>query len=81
VKPEEIYGGNTKEEAVGIFDRVLNNTASEAQKNVVIANAAFAIQVLEGGKKEIDECVAIARESVESGRALEVFKKYVEINR
>lgn len=80
VKPDEIYGGNTKEEAVGIFDKVLNNTATEAQKNVVIANAAFAVQVLEGGKKEIDECVALARESVESGKALEAFKKYVEIN-
>jgi anthranilate phosphoribosyltransferase len=29
--PEELFGGNTPHEAAGIFDRVLNNTATEAQ--------------------------------------------------
>lgn len=79
-KAEELTGGNTKEDAVKIFDNVLSNTATEAQKNVVIANAAFAIQVLEGGKKDILECCAMARESIESGKAMACFKKYVEIN-
>lgn len=79
VKPEELRGGNTKEEAVNIFDNVLQNTATEAQKNVVIANAAFAIQCYENGK-DINECVAIARESIESGKAFEALKKYVEVN-
>lgn len=79
VKPEELRGGNTKEEAVNIFDNVLQNTATEAQKNVVIANAAFAIQCYENGK-DINECIAIARESIESGKAFEALKKYVEVN-
>lgn len=79
VKPEELRGGNTKEEAMNIFDNVLQNTATEAQKNVVIANAAFAIQCYDNGK-DINECIAIARESIESGKAFEALKRYVEVN-
>ena len=79
-KANELVGGETKEDAVKIFDNVLADTATDTQKNVVIANAAFAIQVLENGSKDIKECCAIARESIESGKALECFKKYVEIN-
>ena len=79
-KPEELVAGATEEEAVKIFDAVLENRALPAQKEIVIANAAFGIQVLEKGKREIDECVAIARESIDSGKALSTFKKFVEIN-
>ena len=75
----ELRGGDTKEEAMQIFDNVLENKSTTAQKNVVIANAAFAIQVYEGGK-DIAECIAIARESIESGRAYQALKKYVEVN-
>lgn len=79
VKGEELQGGVTKEEAVKIFDNVLENTATAAQKNVVIANAAFAIQAYEGGK-DIMECIEIARESIESGKAIAALRKYVEVN-
>ncbi len=79
-KPEELVGGATEEEAKEIFDAVLENRALPAQKNIVLANAAFGIQVLERGQKEIDECIAIARESIDSGRALATFRKFVEIN-
>lgn len=80
--PEELCGSatSTKEDAMRVFDSVLEDKAEPSQKNVVIANAAFAIQVLEAGKKDIEECVAIARESLESGKALQVLKKFVEIN-
>ena len=79
-KPEELVGGATEIEAKEIFDRVLENRALPAQKNIVLANAAFGIQVLERGEKEIDECIDIARESIDSGRALATFKKFVELN-
>lgn len=79
-KPEELVAGATEEEAARIFDSVLANTALPAQKNIVLANAAFAIQVLECGRKEINECVAIARESIDSGRAQATFRKFVELN-
>lgn len=79
-KPEELVGGATEEEAAEIFDNVLANKALPAQKNIVLANAAFGIQVLEKGKKSIEECIAIARESIDSGAALNIFKKFVEFN-
>ena len=79
--PEELVGGATEEEAAQIFDAVLQGTALQAQKNIVMANAAFAIQVLEKGKKSIEECIDIARESLDSGKALSTFRRFVEINR
>lgn len=79
-KPEEVRGGATEEEAKDIFDAVLENRALPAQKNIVLANAAFGIQVMEQGKKSVEECVEIARESIDSGRALATFKKFVELN-
>lgn len=80
-KPEELMGGATEEEAKEIFDNVLDNTALPAQKNIVLANAAFAIQVLERGQKSIDECIEIARESIDSGKAKQTFLKFVELNK
>ena len=79
-KPEELRAGADEKEAKEIFDNVLANTALPAQKNVVLANAAFGIQVLEKGKKDIEECVEIACESIDSGKALATFKKFVELN-
>ena len=79
-RPEELRAGADEKEAKEIFDNVLANTALPAQKNVVLANAAFGIQVLEKGKKDIEECVEIARESIDSGKALATFKKFVELN-
>ena len=78
-RPEELYGGTTKEEASRIFDDVLMNQATESQKNVVLINAALAIHVIEP-KKSISECIDIARQSLESGKALQVLKKFIEIN-
>ena len=79
-KPEELRAGADEKEAKEIFDNVLANTALPAQKSVVLANAAFGIQVLEKGKKDIEECVEIARESIDSGKALATFKKFIELN-
>lgn len=79
-KPHELVAGANEEEAAAIFDSVLENRCLPAQKNIVLANAAFAIQVLEGGQKPIEECIDIARISIESGSARNVFRKFVEIN-
>lgn len=78
--PEELVGGANEDEAAEIFDAVLENRALPAQKNVVLANAAFGIQVMEKGKKSIEECLEIARESIDSGKALATFRKFAEIN-
>lgn len=80
ITPEELKAGANEQEAKEIFDNVLNNTATKAQKDVVLANAAFAIQVMEKGQKSIEDCIETARESIDSGKALATFKKFAEIN-
>ena len=79
VKPADIYGGNTAEEAMQIFDNVLENKCTEAQKSVILANAACGIGLMEEGLT-ISETISKARESLESGKAHECFRKFVEIN-
>lgn len=79
-RPEELFGGNTPQAAARIFDNVLAGTATPAQTQCVLVNAAFAIQVIEP-EKDIDTCIAIARESLESGRALATLKKFIDINK
>lgn len=77
---EELSGGDTVEDAATIFNNVLNNCSTQAQKDVVVINAAFAINT-RCPQKSIEECIAIAKESLESGKAAEVLKKFVEVNR
>lgn len=76
---EELNGGETVGDAAQIFRNVLNNQGTEAQKNCVIANAAFAIQTIEPALS-IEECISKAKESIESGKALKTLKKFVELN-
>lgn len=77
--PNAIWGGNTIEEACRIFDSVLEGTSTEAQRNVVLANAAAAISILEP-EKSLEDCLLIATESLESGRAYATLRKFVELN-
>ena len=79
VRPEDIYGGSTPQEAMKIFDSVLEGTCSEAQKSVILANAACGITVMDRNLS-VGESIEMARESLDSGRALNVLKKFVEIN-
>ena len=75
----DLDGGQTPKEAAKIFDNIMNNTATEAQKNVVVVNSAFAIHVI-CPEKTIEECITLAKESLESGRALNTLKKFIELN-
>ena len=75
----DLDGGSTPEEAARIFDAVLENKATEAQRNCVVINSAFAIQVI-CPEKSIETCIAEAMESLDSGRALATFKQYVSLN-
>ena len=75
----DLDGGSTPEEAARIFDAVLENKATEAQRNCVVINSAFAIQVI-CPEKSIETCIAEAKESLDSGRALATFKQYLSMN-
>ncbi|HIT98145.1 MAG TPA: anthranilate phosphoribosyltransferase [Candidatus Merdimorpha stercoravium] len=78
--PSELWGGETVEQAARIFDAVLEGTASPGQSDCVQANAAFAIRTLDPALSW-EEARAKARESLESGRAAECFRCFVELNR
>lgn len=54
-------------------------TATDAQKNVVIANTALGIHCVYP-EKSLADCVAEASESLKSGKALAVFKKLMVLN-
>ena len=71
---EELFGGETVADAARIFINVLEGTGTEAQQNVVIANAALGIRCIYPEKSLID-CVAEASESLKSKKALAVFQK------
>lgn len=77
---QDIVGGNTLEDAVSIFNRVINCEATQSQMDVVIANAAFAIQVIEDSKP-IAECIEIAKDSLYSKKAQFVLNKFIELNK
>lgn len=75
----DLSGGETIDDAARIFDRILRNEGTPAQSNCVIANAAFAIQVI-CPEKKIEVCLAEAREALESGRALQTFSRFIALN-
>ena len=78
-RSEELFGGNTPQEAAKIFRNVLKNEATQAQINAVVVNAAAAIQTIET-KLDIQSCIDIAKESLDSGNARQTLEKFIELN-
>jgi anthranilate phosphoribosyltransferase len=73
ITQEAIFGGNTIKESAEIFMKVIRGNGTEAQNNVVAANAGMAIATV----KKINpvEGFELAKESLLSGKGLEVLKK------
>lgn len=80
VRQEDLSGGNSVEDAAKIFKNVLEGKGTEAQQNVVIANAALGIQCI-SPEKSLASCIAEASESLASGKALNVLIKLMESNK
>jgi len=77
IRSQELFGGNRVKDAAGIFIAILSGEGSTAQNQVATANAALAIQCMEP-EKQLDECLAIASESLESGKALQSLKNFLQ---
>ena len=73
INPDEIKGGESIKDSASIFTKILENKATKSQTDVVLANSAIAIQTITN--KTIDECLSIARQSIDSGSALNCLKK------
>ena len=80
LKETDLFGGKTISDSAAIFLNVLNNSGTIAQKNVVIANSAMAIYCAKP-EFSIEECILLAKESLESKRALQAFKKLLIITK
>lgn len=77
IQPQAIFGGDTVEESAKIFEAILKGEGTKAQNEVVLANAAMAIQCGKGVSTE--DALGMARESLESGKALQTFKRILEL--
>jgi anthranilate phosphoribosyltransferase len=73
-----LHGGDSIEEAAEIFLSVLENRATTEQKNTVLANSALAISCFQKGQSLIDS-VDTARESIDSGKALQCFRRLIDV--
>ncbi len=70
---QDIISGKTIEDSARIFLNVLNNEATQAQKNVVLVNSAMAIQTVMP-QLSWQEAIDKATESLASKKALDAFK-------
>lgn len=79
IKQEAIFGGNTVEDAAKIFVDIINGKGTDAQNNVVCANAGLAISTV----KEVShqEGFEIAKDSLFSGKAKGSLDKLIELSK
>lgn len=78
VTAAQLHGGESVADAAEIFKTILENKGTTAQNHAVLANAGMAIAT--GKQISISEGIAEAKESLESGKALASFKKFIAIN-
>ncbi len=79
LRPEELFGGKTVAASAKVFEKVLRGEGSKAQKAVVTANAGLAIHC---ARPEVsrEDCIALAQETLDSGKALATFEKFLRLN-
>jgi len=78
IQQSEIVGGDSIEESAQIFLNVLQGKGTDAQNNVVCANAGVAIATVEN--KSIRDGFEKAKESLLSGKGLIALKKLQELS-
>lgn len=75
---EQLFGGNTVEEASQIFTNIINGSGTATQNNVVLINAAIAIQTYKQ-ELEINEAFEFAKESLFDLKALQSLQTLKQI--
>jgi len=78
-QPSDIFGGNSVAESADIFNTVLSGKGTEAQNNVVIANAALALNCY-SPDKTLEVCLAEARASLLEGKASKVLSTLLTLS-
>lgn len=76
LKQEQLFGGDTVEEAAKIFKTILNGDGTEAQNSAIFANAGMAIRTIHP-EKSIPQCIEEAKKSLLDGKASAVLKQLI----
>ena len=78
VMAEDLYGGDTLEEAANLFRAIIGGRGSWAQNAVVLANAAMALMGT-GAYASYEDAYQHAVESLETGAALRSLEKLISL--
>lgn len=73
---ESLMGGDAEDNA-GIIRSILDGKSTDAQRDIVLLNAAFGIRV-SGKADSLNEAVSMGRESIHSGAALGKLQRFIE---
>jgi anthranilate phosphoribosyltransferase len=75
---EAIIGGDAKENAV-ILHNIFDNQATEAQRDIVLINAANAF-IVDGKARDIQDGLAMAEEALLSGKAKAKLEEIIQVS-
>jgi anthranilate phosphoribosyltransferase len=76
LQPNQLRGGDSVKESAEVFMSILEGKGTEAQQAVVVANAGMAL-FCGHQKGGIESAMNKAKEALESGKALESFRKLI----
>ena len=79
LSPAQIAAPTSAIESAKLIEGILKNSSVRALKSCVVANAGSAIWFYQGARGNLSECLAIAEESINSGRALKVLRRCQEL--
>ena len=78
IKQSEIFGGNNIEAAANIFKLIINAKGTEAQNNVVLTNAAFALKIIDQ-TKSYEDAFEEAKTSLLNLKAQQTLDKLIQL--
>ena len=78
IQQSEIFGGNSIADAAKIFKSILEGNGTEAQNNVVLTNAAFALKIVDEAKS-FETAFSEAKDSLFGLKAKQTLEKLLSI--
>lgn len=79
VLEQDLFGGKSVKDSAVLFKDVLSGLGTSIQQRVVLVNAAYGIQCFKPEQSFID-CYGEAEEALVSGKALNTFRKLIEVS-
>ncbi len=76
--PDSLKGGKTVKDSADIFIKVLEGRGTVAQNSVAIVNSQLALKCYYPAKT-LNDCKGLAEESLLSGKAIDSFRKLIEM--